>query len=63
MIDSVDPFIGTGVTDLPPPEGLAATWWFPQTAGRQHSPRSDRTTRHGLGLRLLRRLPDRVRAL
>ncbi|MEM9656091.1 MAG: glycoside hydrolase domain-containing protein, partial [Actinomycetota bacterium] len=30
MIDAVDPFIGTGVTQLPPPEGLAATWWFPK---------------------------------
>ena len=27
---SVDPFIGTGATDLPPPTGLAATWWFPK---------------------------------
>lgn len=30
MIESVDPFIGTGVTDLPEPHGLAATWWFPK---------------------------------
>ena len=30
MIGSVDPFIGTGVTDLGPPEGLAATWWWPK---------------------------------
>jgi len=30
MIDLVDPFIGTGVTDLPEPDGLAATWWFPK---------------------------------
>lgn len=30
MFDRVDPFIGTGATDLPPPQGLAATWWFPK---------------------------------
>lgn len=30
MIEHVDPFIGTGVTDLPAPEGLAATWWSPK---------------------------------
>ena len=30
LIDHVDPFIGTAVTDLPPPEGLAATWWSPK---------------------------------
>lgn len=30
MIESVDPFIGTEVTDLPAPEGLAATWWWPK---------------------------------
>lgn len=30
MIDAVDPFIGTGVTELPDPEGLAAAWWFPK---------------------------------
>lgn len=30
MIESVDPFIGTGVTDLRPPTGLAATWWSPK---------------------------------
>lgn len=30
MIDRVDPFIGTEVTDLPPPAGLAATWWWPK---------------------------------
>ncbi len=30
MIGSVDPFIGTGATDLAPPEGLAATWWWPK---------------------------------
>ena len=26
----VDPFIGTDVTDLPPPTGLAASWWWPK---------------------------------
>ncbi|MGI9823941.1 glycoside hydrolase domain-containing protein [Agromyces sp. Marseille-Q5079] len=26
----VDPFIGTEVTDLPSPTGLAATWWWPK---------------------------------
>lgn len=30
MIESVDPFVGTEVTDLPPAEGLAATWWWPK---------------------------------
>ncbi len=30
MFDRVDPFIGTDVTDLPAPEGLAATWWWPK---------------------------------
>ncbi|WP_250443965.1 glycoside hydrolase domain-containing protein [Actinotalea sp. C106] len=26
----VDPFIGTEITDLPPPTGLAARWWAPK---------------------------------
>ncbi len=30
MIEHVDPFIGTSATDLPPPTGLAATWWWPK---------------------------------
>ena len=30
MIEHVDPFIGTAATDLPPPSGLAATWWWPK---------------------------------
>lgn len=30
MIDHVDPFIGTGATELPAPSGLAATWWWPK---------------------------------
>ena len=30
MIGRVDPFIGTEVTDLPPPRGIAATWWWPK---------------------------------
>ena len=30
MIEPVDPFIGTGVTDLPPATGLAAAWWSPK---------------------------------
>lgn len=30
MIDDVDPFLGTGATDLPPRSGLAATWWWPK---------------------------------
>ena len=30
MIEHVDPFIGTGATDLPEPHGLAATWWWPK---------------------------------
>jgi putative alpha-1,2-mannosidase len=30
MIDRVDPFIGTAVTALPTPAGLAGTWWWPK---------------------------------
>ena len=30
MFDHVDPFIGCGATDLPPAQGLAATWWWPK---------------------------------
>ncbi len=30
MFDRVDPFIGTDATDLPPAQGLAATWWSPK---------------------------------
>lgn len=30
MIEAVDPFIGTDVTDLAPPQGLAAAWWWPK---------------------------------
>lgn len=30
MIEHVDPFIGTEATRLPPPAGLAATWWWPK---------------------------------
>jgi putative alpha-1,2-mannosidase len=30
MFDRVDPFIGCEATDLPPPCGLAATWWWPK---------------------------------
>ena len=30
MFENVDPFIGTGATDLPPAQGLAATWWWPK---------------------------------
>lgn len=30
MSRPVDPFIGTEVTDLPAPAGLAATWWWPK---------------------------------
>jgi putative alpha-1,2-mannosidase len=30
MIEYVDPFIGTDVTDLPQPQGLAASWWWPK---------------------------------
>src|SRR3954447_10997514 len=30
MIESVDPFVGTEVTDLPAPEGIASTWWWPK---------------------------------
>ena len=30
MIEHVDPFIGTAATDLPAPQGLAETWWWPK---------------------------------
>ncbi|MEM9133895.1 MAG: glycoside hydrolase domain-containing protein [Actinomycetota bacterium] len=30
MIDAVDPFVGTETTELPPSDGLAATWWWPK---------------------------------
>ena len=30
MIESVDPFIGTEVTELPTTRGLAASWWWPK---------------------------------
>ena len=30
MIEHVDPFLGTAATDLPPPQGLAASWWWPK---------------------------------
>ena len=30
MSSRVDPFIGTGVTDLPAPHGIAASWWWPK---------------------------------
>ena len=30
MFEYVDPFIGTGATELPPPQGLAASWWWPK---------------------------------
>ena len=30
MFERVDPFLGTEPTELPPPEGIAATWWWPK---------------------------------
>lgn len=37
MLSSVDPFIGTGATDLPQAEGLAASWWWPKAqVGNTH---------------------------
>jgi putative alpha-1,2-mannosidase len=30
LFEHVDPFIGTEATALPPPSGLAATWWWPK---------------------------------
>jgi Glycosyl hydrolase family 92 N-terminal domain len=30
LIEHVDPFIGSSVTDLPVPQGLAETWWWPK---------------------------------
>jgi putative alpha-1,2-mannosidase len=37
VIERVDPFIGTEITDLPEPTGLPATWWWPKPAvGNTH---------------------------
>lgn len=37
VIDAVDPFIGSRPADLPTPDGLAATWWWPKPAvGNTH---------------------------
>ena len=58
---AVDPFIGTDVTDLPPPSGLAATWWWPKPQIGNTHPGRDAPARHGLGVRLLGRLPHRLR--
>lgn len=30
LIEEVDPFIGTDVTELAPTDGLASTWWWPK---------------------------------
>ncbi len=30
MLEHIDPFIGTEVTDLPAPSRLASTWWWPK---------------------------------
>jgi Glycosyl hydrolase family 92 N-terminal domain len=30
ILSDVDPFIGTAATCLPPPSGLAASWWWPK---------------------------------
>lgn len=30
LVSEVDPFIGCAATELPPPEGLAKTWWWPK---------------------------------
>ena len=30
MFEYVDPFVGSGASDLPSPHGLAATWWSPK---------------------------------
>jgi Glycosyl hydrolase family 92 N-terminal domain len=30
LLEHVDPFIGSSVTDLPVPQGLAETWWWPK---------------------------------
>lgn len=37
ILDSVDPFVGTMATDLPPAQGLAAAWWWPKAqVGNTH---------------------------
>ncbi len=37
MRAAVDPFIGTAASDLPPTDGLAATWWWPKAqVGNTH---------------------------
>ena len=61
MIEHVDPFIGT-VGDRPAGAARAGgDLVVAQAPGRQHPPRRDLPVRHGVGLRVLRRLPDRLR--
>ena len=63
MIDHVDPFIGTAATDLPLPQRAGRDVVVAQAAGRQHPSGRHLPVRHGVGLRVLRRLPHRLRAL
>ena len=62
MLDAVDPFIGTDAAD-PRGHRTRRDLVVAQTAGREHTPGSDPSVRDGLRLRLLGRLPDRVRLL
>ena len=59
----VDPFIGTEATDCPPQHGLAATWWWPKPQVGNTHPGATLPARHGVCVRVLRRLPDRLRAV
>ena len=63
MFEHVDPFIGTDATDLPAPDGLAATWWWPKPQVGNTHPGRDPPARHGVRLRVLGRVPDRLRPL
>ena len=56
MIEHVDPFIGSAATDLPAPQGLAATWWWPKPQVGNTHPGATYPVRHGVGLRVLGRL-------
>ena len=63
ILTDVDPFIGTAATCLPPPERAGSVVVVAQAAGRQHPSGRHVTARHGVGLRVLRCLPHRLRPL
>ncbi len=61
MFEYVDPFIGTDATDLPPPQGLAATWWWPKPQVGNTHPGATYPFGMVVGLRVLGGLPHRLR--